>query len=60
MPPDKINGQDTDKCLRREKFLSLKYQLEWIRSLKEQIDFANNPEVLSDFILYLGIRRRFE
>jgi len=45
---------------RKEKFLSIEYQLEWIRALKEQIDFANNPEVLSYFVLYLGIRKRFE
>lgn len=45
---------------RKEKFLSVKYQLDWIRSLKEQVDFANNPDVLTDFVLYLGIRRRIE
>jgi hypothetical protein len=45
---------------RKEKFLSIRYQLDWISALKEQIDFANNPEVLSDFVLYLGIRKRFE
>ena len=45
---------------RKEKFLSIKYQLDWIKGLKAQIDFANNPEVLSDFVLYLGIRRRYE
>jgi hypothetical protein len=50
----------TDKRLRREKFLSIKYQLDWIKSLKDQVNWANNPEVLPDFVLYLGIRRRFE
>jgi len=27
-------------------------QLRWIKGIIEQIDFANNPEVLPDFVLY--------
>lgn len=41
-----------------EKWISKKYQLEWIKGLKEQVDFANDPKVLSDFTLELKIRRR--
>jgi hypothetical protein len=41
-----------------EKLMSVIYQLEWIKGLQEQVDFANNPEVLSDFIIKLEIKRR--
>ena len=35
-------------------------QLSWIKGLVEQVEFANKPDVLSDFVLQLKIRRRFE
>ena len=35
-------------------------QLGWIKGLVEQVEFANKPDVLSDFVLQLKIRRRFE
>jgi hypothetical protein len=41
-----------------EKYLSIICQLEWIKGLEKQVDFANDPEVLSDFTLELKIRRR--
>jgi len=57
---NKVNEENSLNVIRKEKFLSIKYQLDWIKGLKAQVDWANNPEVLSDFVLYLGIRRRFE
>jgi hypothetical protein len=33
-------------------------QLDWINGLLEQIEFANRPEVLPDYILQLKIARR--
>ena len=57
---DNNTAPNNSSSARNEKFLSIKYQFDWIRALKEQIDFANNLEVLSDFVLYLGIRKRFE
>ena len=36
------------------------FQVRWIKGLIEQIAFANRPEVLPDFVLYLRIRRRYE
>ena len=35
-------------------------QLNWIEGLVEQVEFANKPDVLPDFVLQLRIRRRFE
>ena len=35
-------------------------QLSWIKGLIEQVEFANKPDVLPDFVLQLRIRRRFE
>jgi hypothetical protein len=35
-----------------------KLQLDWIRGLLDQIEFANRPEVLPDFVLRLDVRRR--
>ena len=35
-------------------------QFSWIKGLVEQVEFANKPDVLSDFVLQLKIRRRFE
>jgi hypothetical protein len=60
MQPDSKDVPAPDKALCRDRLLSIKYQLEWIRKLKEQVDWANNPEFLTDFVLYLGIRRRYE
>ena len=63
MDPDIENNSITTNNFsnaKKEKFLSLKYQLDWIKGLKSQVDWANNPEVLSDFVLYLGIRSRFK
>jgi hypothetical protein len=34
-------------------------QLSWIKGLLDQIEFANKPDVLPDFVLQLRIRRRF-
>ena len=33
-------------------------QISWIKGLSDQIEFANQPEVLPDFVLQLRIRRR--
>jgi hypothetical protein len=33
-------------------------QLSWIRGILDQIEFANRPEVLPDFVLHLDVRRR--
>ncbi len=33
-------------------------QLDWIRGILDQIEFANRPEVLPDFILRLDIKKR--
>ena len=33
-------------------------QIDWIRGLLDQIEFANRPEVLSDYVLGLVVRRR--
>jgi hypothetical protein len=41
-----------------ERLLSMVYQLKWIKGLQEQIDFANNPEVLSDFIVEFKVKWR--
>ena len=35
-----------------------KIQVDWIRGLLDQIEFANRPEVLPDFVLRLDVRRR--
>ena len=35
-----------------------KIQVDWIRGLLDQIEFANRPEVLPDYVLRLDIRRR--
>ena len=35
-----------------------KLQLDWIRGLLDQIEFANRPEVLPDFVLRVDVRRR--
>lgn len=57
---DSLIGEDTNKILRREKFLSLTYQKDLIKGILDQVKFANNPDVLPDSVLYLGIRRRYE
>ena len=33
-------------------------QLSWIKGLIEQLEFANKPDVLLDFVLQLSVRRR--
>lgn len=33
-------------------------QFDWIQGLIEQIEFANNPDVLPDYILYLKVAKR--
>ncbi len=33
-------------------------QLDWIRGLLEQIEFANNPDVLPDYILEFKVAKR--
>lgn len=35
-----------------------KLQLDWIRGILDQIEFANKPEVLPDFVIRLDVRRR--
>jgi hypothetical protein len=35
-------------------------QLDWIKGLLEQIEFADRPEVLPDYVLHLDIRRRIK
>lgn len=35
-----------------------KIQVDWIRGLLDQIEFANRPEVLPDYVLRLDVRRR--
>lgn len=34
-------------------------QLNWIKGLIDQIEFANKPDVLPDFVLNLRIARRY-
>jgi hypothetical protein len=33
-------------------------QLDWIAGIQEQVDFANNPDVLPDYMLYLKVAKR--
>jgi hypothetical protein len=54
-----VLGKKTKILQNYEKFLSIKYQIEWIKGIQKQVDFANNPQVLSDFTLQLKIKRRF-
>jgi hypothetical protein len=30
-------------------------QLDWIAGIQDQVNFANNPDVLPDYILYLKV-----
>lgn len=63
MDPDAENNNKAPNNFSKsgkEKLLSLKYQLDWIRALNDQIDFSNNPEVLPEYVIYFRIRKRFE
>lgn len=33
-------------------------QVDWIAGIQDQVDFANNPDVLPDYILYLKVAKR--
>ena len=48
---------------RRNKFIAEldfneQVQLNWIKGIKEQVDFANRRDVLPDYFLHLKVTRR--
>ena len=37
---------------------NVQVQLDWIKRIQDQVDFANNPEVLPDFQIYFKVELR--
>lgn len=37
---------------------NMRVQLDWIAGIQEQVDWANNPVVLPDYILQLRVAKR--